>query len=218
MRMSRRILCAATAVLVLAACGGDDDAGEPTADEPAAATGDANEPADEPAAEEPQADASEPADEPAAEELPADEPAADGPAVDDNMASVTIDGTTYEVDVSLGPAPRCDSDFFAAFLVSGGDSQGFFYALLPPPGDPNHTDPPNVSLRVNDGEFEWIADPSKQMSGVEPGESQVDEFTVDGNTVSGTATFVELNETYAHSGGGPKAPPVTGTFEVSCAG
>lgn len=205
MRMSRRILGAAAAVLVLGACGGSD--GSPNADEPAAATEDANEPADEPAG-----------DEPAGDEPPAEEPASDEPAVGDNMASVTIDGTTYEVDVSLGPAPQCNSDFFAAFLVSGGDSQAFFHGLLPPPDDPNHTDLPNVSLRVNDGEFEWIADPSKQMSGVEPGESQVDEFTVDGNTVSGTATFVELNETYTHSGGGPKAQPVTGTFEASCAG
>jgi len=57
-----------------------------------------------------------------------------------------------------------------------------------------------------------------EMSGVEPGESQVDEFTIDGDTVSGTATFVELNETFAHSGGGAKAQPVTGTFEVSCPG
>jgi hypothetical protein len=201
-------MCAATAVLVLAACGGgDDDAGEPTPDEPAAATEAADEPADEPTAEEP-----------ASDEPPPEEPADDAPAAGDNMARVTIDGTTYEVDVSLGPAPQCDPDFFAAFLASGGDPQGFFYTLLPPLDDPNHTDPPNVSLRVNDGEFEWIADPSKQMSGVEPGESQVDEFTVNGNTVSGTATFVELNETYAHSGGGPKAQPVTGTFEVSCAG
>jgi hypothetical protein len=206
MRMSRGILCAAAAVLVVAACGGADDA-ESTADEAAAATEDTNEPANESAAEEP-----------AADEPPAEAAAAEEPAVGDNMASVTIDGTTYEVDVSLGPAPRCDSDFFAAFFVAGGDSQGFFYALLPPPDDPNHTDPPNLSLRINDGEFEWIADPSKQMFGVELGESQVDEFTVDDNTVKGTATFVELNQTYAHSGGGPKAQPVTGTFEVSCAG
>lgn len=206
MRTGRRVLCAATAVVALAACGGGDDEA-PNADEPAAATEAANDPADESAAEEP-----------ASDEPPAEEPAANEPAGGDNIASVIIDGTTYEVDVSLGPAPQCDPDFFAAFLVSGGDPQGFFYALLPPPDDPNHTDPPNVSLRVNDGEFEWIADPSKQMSGVEPGESQVEEFTVDGNTVKGTATFVELNETYAHSGGGPKAQPVNGTFEVSCAG
>ena len=211
MRTSRKILCAATVVLVLAACGGGDD-GEPTADEPAAAIEDTDAPVDEPAAEEPAAE------EPAGDEPSAEEPAAAEPAFGDDMASVTIGGTTYTVDVSLGPAPRCDPDFFAAFWVSGGDSQGFFSALLPPPDDPNHTDPPNVSLRVNDSGLEWIADPSKQMSGVEPGESQVDEFTVDGNTVSGTATFVELNETYAHSGGGPKAQPITGTFEVSCAG
>lgn len=212
MRTSRAILRAARAALVVMACGvlvacgsGDDEAS--TADEPAAATEDVSDQADEPATGES-----------AGAEPPAEEPVGDEPAVGDSVAIVTIDGTTYTVDLSRGPAPQCDPDFFSAFLASGGDSQGFFSALLPPPDDPNHTDPPSTSLRVNDGEFEWIADPSRQMSGVEPGESQVDDFTVDGNTASGTATFVELNETYAHSGGGPKAQPVTGTFEVSCAG
>jgi hypothetical protein len=203
MRTGLRVFCAATAVLGLAACGGgDDEAGEPATGEPGAATQNASQPAGQPTAAEPAGDG----------------PAAGEPTVGDNVARVTIDGTIYEVDVSAGLTPTCDSDFFAAFLVSGGDAQVSFYALLPPPDDPNHTDPPSVSVRVNNGEFEWIADPSKQMSGVEIGESQVDEFTVDGNSVSGTATFVELNETYAHSGGGPKAQPVTGTFKVSCPG
>jgi len=202
------MLCAAAVALVLAACSGGDDSTDTVADEPAAATDDTTD----------QAAADSSADEPATDESAADEPVVDEPVTGDSVASVTIDGTTYEVDVSLGPAPQCDPDFFAAFLVSGGDPDGFFHALLPPPDDPNHTDPPSVSLRVNNGDLEWIADPSKQMFGVEEGESQVDSFTVDGNTASGTATFVELNETYAHSGGGDKAQPVTATFEITCAG
>jgi len=142
--------------------------------------------------------------------------AAEEPAPgEDDVATVTIDGTTYEVEVSMGPAPRCDLDFFGAVWVSGGNEERFFNALLPPENDPNHTDPPNITLTV--GDLEWIADPSKQMSGVEPGESQVDDFVVDGISVSGSATFVELNETYAHSGGGPKASPTTGTFFMRCA-
>lgn len=198
MRTHRVIAASAAALLIVASCGGDDDA--TPADEPA----DAAEPA---AADEP---ATEPAD------GDGDEPAAvEEQASGDNTVTVTIEGTTHVVDVSMGPAPRCDPDFFGAMWASGGDADAFVNALLPPPDDPNH-DAANITLNV--GELEWIADPEKSMSGVEPGESQVDDYTVDGNTASGTATFVELEETYGHSGGGPKATPVTGTFEISCSG
>lgn len=57
------------------------------------------------------------------------------------------------------------------------------------------------------------------MFGVDERESQVDEFTVDGNRVSGTATFVDLNESDAFQGGaGDEPEPVSGSFSVNCAG
>lgn len=183
---------ASVVVVGAAGCGGDDDASVAVT-EPVAS------------------------DEAAGDDVAAgngDEAAAEPAPGQDNAASVTIDGTTYEIDVSMGPAPRCDFDFFGAILVSGGNEERFVNALLPPANDPNHTDPPNITLKV--GDLEWVADPSKQMSGVEPGGSQVDDFVIDGISVSGSATFVELNETYAHSGGGPKATPTTGTFFMRC--
>jgi len=196
---------ALVATLAIAGCGGDDDTAP--ADD-AAPAGDAKEASsNDGASESAEQDDAEGAD------APVDEPAS---VVGDDIAIVTIDGTTYEVDVSLGPAPQCDPDFFGAFLAGGGDQNGFFSVLLPPPDDPNFTDEPNAKLKV--GELEWIADPAKMMSGVEPGDSQIDSFITDGSSASGTATFVELNETYSHSGGGPEPTPVTGTFEVSCSG
>ena len=71
-----------TCLLLVSACGGDDDDAEP-ADEPAAEP--AAEPADEPAAE----PAAEPAGEPAAE--PAEEPAAEPADSGDMVAGIDLD-------------------------------------------------------------------------------------------------------------------------------
>jgi hypothetical protein len=210
MRTTRTIhAVTAVGVLLLASCGGGDD--------DAASDGSDAEPT---SAAEQSAGAAEPAtgDDDSAE-APADEPAAEpSSGGGENVAVVTIGGETYEIDVTPGSINRCDPDFFGAFWALGGDrADASIELMLPPPDDPNFDDPPTVKVQTDDGDVEWIADPSREMAGVEPGGSQVDDFSVDGNTASGTATFVDLNETYAFQGGVGEAPvSVTGTFSVTC--
>lgn len=213
MRPSLTALALVTA-LALAGCGGDDDAGD--SDVPAPVDDSTTGSGDDGSADEPAADDSAAADEPAAE--PASEPASGGGG--ENVAVVTVGDETFEIDVTPGSVTRCDPDFFGAFWALGGDrADASIELLLPPPGDPNFEDPPTVKVQTDDGDVEWIADPSREMAGVEAGGSQVDDFSVDGNTASGTATFVDLNETYAFQGGVGEAPvPVTGTFSVTCSG
>lgn len=226
MAATRSIVIAMTSLALVAACGGGDDDSDPGA-EPAsevtaaagsdAETGDAAEPATD-AATESTADGSgaDPAsDDDAAETDDAPAPAGGG----DNVAIVTIGDATYEIDVTPGSIQRCDPDFFGAFWALGGDADVGIELLLPPSGDPNFEEPPSVKVGVTDGDREWIADSSRDMFGVEEGESQVDGFTVDGSSVSGTATFIDLNETYSFQGGlGDEPVPVPGSFSVSCSG
>ena len=209
--MRRTTISLAVVTLVMAACGGgDDDASPAGEDQPAAA-----EPAAEPAADEP---ATEPAD-----DEPADEPdtATDespSSGLDENTAIVTIGDKTYEIDVTPSAIQRCDPNFFGAFWALGGMGGNGVEMLLPPPGDPNFEDAPYIKVSDEDLDIEWIANPDQEMAGVEAGESQVDTFTVDGLRVTGTATFVDLNASFAFQGGvGDEPQPVTGTFEVLCA-
>ena len=96
--------------------------------------------------------------------------------------------------------------------------------LLPPTDDPNFEDPPSVRVKVNDGGPDFTADPSILETGnydtvISEGDTQVDSFTVDGNTASGTATFVDEQAIFAALGGAADDPePVRGSFEVTCAG
>lgn len=203
-----------TAAVLITACGGDDDDSGNTA-----------EPATEPAAAEPAGD--EPAtDEPAVEESdtePADEPdtstaAPTASGLGENMAIITIGDQTYEIDVTPGSIQRCDPNFFGAFWALGGIGGTGIDMLLPPAGDPNFEDAPYIKVNDEQLDVEWVANPDQEMAGVEPGESQVDTYVVDGLHVTGTATFVDLNATYAFQGGtGDEPQPVTGTFDVRCA-
>jgi hypothetical protein len=205
--MRQTTISLAVVALVMAACGGgDDDANSAAADQPAAAESAAEPAADEPAADEPAAD--EPA---AADEAPS-------LGVAENTAIVTIGDKTYEIDVTASAIQRCDPNFFGAFWALGGIGGNGIDMLLPPPGDPNFEDAPYINVGDEERDIEWVANADREMAGVEAGESQVDTFTVDGLRVTGTATFVDLNESYAFQGGvGDEPQPVTGTFEVLCA-
>jgi hypothetical protein len=192
----------ALAILV-SACGGDDgtaDPGEPSTNDTEQAA-----PADD-GATDTTASAEEPADD------DDNEPVAAGPV---NVATVTIGDETYEADMTPGTLQRCDPDFFNAFWALGEGLELF----LPPPDDPNHTDGPRIKVKDDASGLEWVADPTANQVGataIPEGDSQVDSFTVVGNTATGTATFIEQEAFYKWTGGGDQPEPVKGTFEVTC--
>lgn len=226
-RRARATIAIAISVSVLAACsGGDDDASEPAP----AATG-----ADDDAAPEASDDTTVEASdggtgddagpdtvEASAEPASADEPAPPPDAEDgDNIATVTIGDDTWEIDVTPGAVQRCDSNYSGAFWALGGDADAGIELLLPPPDDPNFDESARVMLTVmTDGnEIQWVADPAIGIDGVDEGESQVDDYTINGNSVGGAATFIDRGASFAfQSGTGEEPEPVPGSFSVTCAG
>ena len=143
-----------------------------------------------------------------------------------NVATVTIGDQTFEFDANPeGPITDCNPDFFGAFWVVGGDPDGnSLNLLLPAEGDANFDDPPSVRVVDRGTGADWTADVSLLETGnyedvLDAGDSQVDSYTVEGNTASGTATFVDENQIFAVLGGtADSVEPVTGAFEVTCAG
>lgn len=145
-------------------------------------------------------------------------------------ASVTIDGETYYFGETSFPAPQCEPDFFGVFVVtlmmvdeagneipSGG---GLQLQLLGEGTDPGVVGQlPEASVDIEALDQEWKANEEDfELFDLEPGTSQVDDYTIDGNTASGTATFYERNSYYAFVGGSADAVSVAeGTFEVTCA-
>lgn len=197
-------------VLMAAACGGDDDtSSEPGPAPPAAPAESAApaEPADDPA-EEP---ADEPMDEPADERMddePMDDPA---PSGDVNRVVVTVGDSTHEFTADIDLIGRCDSDFFGAFWVIAGNEGELgaaFEMFLVLAGNSAHDETSRIQVNLKDTEErDWRADEDGGQ-GTPPGESRVNEFTIDGNTASGTASFVDI-----YSGDGATAE---GSFTVTC--
>ncbi len=74
----------------------------------------------------------------------------------------------------------------------------------------------NGSFRIRDkkNNRDWVADEgmSKELTKVSLGQSQVDDFTIDGKRSSGSATFVDIMAVMTIG----KAEPVKGAFEVEC--
>lgn len=220
--MKRLFALVTVLVLLLAACGGDttetDDGGEDNVE------------TTQPATTEPAGNDDDGSDDTVP---PSDDDGDTGESDDDsgdpgepgaNMATVTIGDTTWEFDADPeGTITDCDPDFFGAFWVIGEAEDGSgLNLLLPPEGDPNFEDPPNVRVTDQSSEADWTADETlieTYPDALAEGDSQVDSYTVDGNTASGTATFVDENQIFAVLGGSLDAvEPVTGTFEVSCSG
>lgn len=154
---------------------------------------------------------------------PSDE-ADGGSSPGSNVATVTIGDTTWGFDADPeGPITDCDPAFFGAFWVVGEAEDGSSLSLLlPPEGDPNFDDPPSVRVADRATEADWTADvtlieTANYADVLSDGDSKVDSWTIDGNTVSGTATFVDENQIFAVLGGSADAvEPVTGSFEASC--
>ncbi len=223
--MRRTMISFAVAALALSGCGGGDD-DTAAAEPPAATTADNADDGTSPSTDAPDDDTSPSTDAPDDgtddTAAPSDDVATDSPpssGLAENTAVVTIGDERYEFDVTPTAVQRCDPNFFGAFWVLGKDADNnSVEMLIPPEGDPNFEESPSVSVGDKVRDIEWRADPDHEMAGVDPGESQVDSSTVDGTHLTGTATFVDLNATYAFQGGvGDEPEPVTGTFEVLCA-
>lgn len=142
--------------------------------------------------------------------------------------TVTINGETYLFGDAGFPAVQCQPDFFGVFFVAleqvdesgaavpGGSLQ---LTLLLEGTDPDVVGQNNEG-RVLIEDQEWIAEPEDIAErGLEAGTSQIDSYTVSGNSVSGTATFYE-EESYFSTTGGSSDPILTaqGSFEVTCSG
>ena len=184
--------------LLTAACGGGGD--DATADSnPSPTTSPSNEASDQPGT-------TAPADEPA--DKPADEP---GSSSDGNKGVVTIGDQTYEFDADASIVGRCEPDFFGAFwfIGTGPDGTGLGMLIIPEEAV-NHSETSTITVNLKDSEDRnWRAD-EDGGEGATAGEGSVTSFTVDGNTVSGTASFVD---TY-----GPDGATAEGTFTATCSG
>jgi len=196
-------------VLAVAACGGDDDGGDA---ESVAAT---SAPTDAPS--EPDAPATTlstdggPSEESTDDPSPEEEPDDSGSAPAENMATVTIGDKTYEFDAEAHLVGRCDPNFFGAFWVIAAPadgSTGNLEMLIVPEGDTSHDETSKIKVGVEDIDGrDWRAD-EDGGEGTPAGESGVVSATMEGNTVSGTASFVDV-----YAGDGATAE---GTFQVTC--
>lgn len=170
--------------LVLGACGGSESEPDPTT--PAETTTAA-----------PGGDATTTA-APATTEAPGDTttapPAPPSDDVGEGIATVTVGDTTYEYEVAASIVGRCDPDFFGAFWViaSTADGSGSLEMFIIPEGNTNHDETSKVKVNAKDSdERDWRAD-ADGGEGTPEGESSVDSFEIDGNTVTGTASFVDI--------------------------
>jgi hypothetical protein len=209
----------AVAALLFAACG-DDSTSNAGASDPAASEVASDDSAQSGDAETPSIDVDADVDEivEGAEEM------LDAMVDDDGgVGIVTIGAETWEF--TLFPEhviASCDADFFGGFfalLTSTDDimEPGDTLALTLPGGD--FTEPPQVTLNIQTGgEAEWIADETyyERSPDLPPGIG-VTNFSIDGNTASGTATFFEEESWHQSRAGDASLLQIAeGTFEVTC--
>jgi len=143
---------------------------------------------------------------------PGGEPTANTPpSGDENRATVTIGDRTYVFDATADIVGRCRPDFGGAFWVAGAevdDPTIVLNMLLIPDDAAYQEETSTITVNAHDAEqHEWRAD-EDGGEGVEAGESRVTSFEINGNTVSGTASFVD-----SYAAGHPAAE---GTFTATC--
>ena len=138
--------------------------------------------------------------------------AAEAPSGDigDGVATVTVGDTTYEYEVAASIVGRCDPDFFGAFwvLAAAPDGSGGLEMFIIPEGNTNHDETSKIKVNAKDSdERDWRAD-ADGGEGTPEGLSSVDSFEIDGNTVTGTASFVDIYQ--------PGDETAQGTFTATC--
>lgn len=202
----KRLSVLAVLILIIAACGGDSEG-----------DGDDTSVPDEPATTAPQADEPDTPDATAAPAGDADD-GGDAPDVEGvGVGTATIAGETYQFGDAGQPGLQCRADAFgAAFLaalqrVDGGD--GVIVLGIPLPGEEDTAGIlPELEVRV--GDISWMANEERAAErSIPAGSSQVDSYEVEGNTISGTATFYDDDSQFTD-----ELVVETGTFEVTCAG
>jgi len=148
-----------------------------------------------------------------------DEP--DAPAPDASVGTLTVAGETYSFADTGFPGLQCmPSAFGVAFLSglqlvdeNGEGVQGNLAVNIPFKGE-EETAGILPAVRGNVGDLEWIADPEHaDRNSILQGSSQVDSYEIDGNTITGTATFYEENSSFGQG----DLIVEQGTFEVTCA-
>lgn len=141
-------------------------------------------------------------------------------SVDASVGTVTVAGETYHFADTGFPGLQCmPSSFNVAFLAAlrqvdenGGELQGSLTVGIPFKGA-EETAGILPELDASVGDLEWIANQEHaDLNGIPAGSSQVDSYEIDGNTITGTATFYERNSSY----GGGDLVVEQGTFEVTC--
>ena len=199
----KRLIVLATLGLLFAACGGDTSEGD-SPDTTAAPTADTT-----------TAPASD--DEPAASTTVPPDDGEDSTSVEGvGVGTVTIGDETFEFGDLGQPGLQCDPEAFGvgflAALQSTDGNDGTLSVGIPFPGE-EETAGIMPQLLVSIGDLDWMANEELAAEQEITGSSQVDSYEIDGNTISGTATFAERNSQFSGD-----LVVETGTFEVTCAG
>lgn len=120
--------------------------------------------------------------------------------------TVTIGDTTWEFDVENGIAVQC-AVFAGEATFGSGIGVDTATRLSFQLNDVDAQDESSVSITADDGSYEWVAG-SNDGRTFEEGTSQVDSAEFDGQSVSGTATFIDVAT--------EERTPVEGSFDITC--
>jgi hypothetical protein len=177
------------AALGLGACGGDDDATE------SATTSDGSA---------------------AADEAPVEAGAS-------ASAEITVGDQTYSFDMAgiEQPCSVTDTSVSGVFAldadgtpIPAGDpatALALSFVITPEDWETQNLQEPQIGVDDAAAGIRWQAGETGSTV-IQPGQSQIDSWTRDGNAASGDATFVDLNAVLA----GGDVEPVSGTFDISC--
>lgn len=132
------------------------------------------------------------------------------------VGTATIAGETYEFGDIGQPGLQCmPAAFGVAFLAalqSTDGNDGVMVVGIPFPGEEETAGLlPELEVRV--GDSTWLANEERAAEGDIPaGSSQVDSYEINGNTITGTATFYDRDSSF-----GGDLVVEEGTFELTCA-